>query len=88
MLINLYIYICYLLYIINLGAGYGQSLSMIVGLGDYIGGELCVEDEVVDIRYKPFEFDGWKQIHWTLPFKGERFSIVWFSPSESDNNLV
>lgn len=28
----------------------GQGISLIVGLGDYSGGELCVEDEVHDIR--------------------------------------
>jgi hypothetical protein len=26
------------------------------------------------------QFDGWKQRHWTLPFRGQRFSIVWFTP--------
>ena len=46
---------------------------MIVGLGDYVGGELVVESEVYDIQYMPMEFNGWKQRHWTLPFTGERF---------------
>ena len=45
---------------------------MIVGLGDYSGGELVVEGELHDIRYKPLEFDGWNKIHWTLPFAGPR----------------
>jgi tRNA U38,U39,U40 pseudouridine synthase TruA len=62
------------------GAGAGQHVSMIVGLGDYSGGELVVEGSVNDIRYKALEFDGWNQRHWTLPFDGERFSIVWFTP--------
>ena len=22
----------------------------------------------------------WRQRHWTLPFEGERFSVVWFTP--------
>jgi diketogulonate reductase-like aldo/keto reductase len=35
---------------------------------------------VHDIRYSPLQFDGWNQRHWTLPFEGERFSIVWFTP--------
>ena len=26
------------------------------------------------------EFDGWKQRHWTLPFVGERYSLVYFTP--------
>jgi tRNA U38,U39,U40 pseudouridine synthase TruA len=62
------------------GAGAGQSTSLIVGLGTYSGGELMVEGEKCDIRYKAIEFDGWKQRHWTLPFIGERYSLVWFTP--------
>lgn len=66
---------------IDAGAGEGQSKSLIVGLGDYSGGELVVEGDVSSIRYRPMEFDGWRQRHWTLPFSGQRFSLVWFSPS-------
>jgi hypothetical protein len=62
------------------GAGAGQSTSLIVGLGTYAGGELVVEGELKDIRYKAIEFNGWKQRHWTMPFTGERFSLVWFTP--------
>ena len=62
------------------GAGAGQSTSLIVGLGTYAGGELMVEGEQHDIRYKAIEFNGWKQRHWTMPFTGERYSLVWFTP--------
>ena len=62
------------------GAGFGQSTSLIVGLGDYTGGELVVEGEPHHIRYAPLTFDGWRQRHWTLPFEGERFSLVYFTP--------
>jgi len=62
------------------GAGSGQSTSLIVGLGTYVGGELFVEGKKEDIRYNAIEFDGWKQRHWTNPFIGERFSLVWFTP--------
>ena len=62
------------------GAGAGQSLSLIVALGDFAGGELMVEGAKEDIRYRPVEFDGWKQRHYTLPFAGEGFSLVWFTP--------
>lgn len=62
------------------GAGNGQTKSLIVALGDFIGGELMVEDAIHDIRYKPLEFDGWSQRHSTLPFVGERYSLVWFTP--------
>jgi hypothetical protein len=51
------------------GAGAGQSNSLIVGLGNYSGGELMVEGVKKDIRYNPTEFDGWKERHWTLPCK-------------------
>ena len=62
------------------GAGNGQSTSLIVALGDFTGGELAVEGTGVDIRYHPIEFDGWRERHWTLPFVGERYSLVWFTP--------
>lgn len=65
---------------IDSGTGAGQSVSLIVGLGDYVEGQLVVEGEEVDIRYCPLEFNGWTQRHWTRPFKGERFSLVWFTP--------
>ena len=61
-------------------AGAGQGVSLIVGLGDYAGGELFVEGEPIDIRYAPARFNGWKQRHWTNAFEGERFSLVWFTP--------
>jgi tRNA U38,U39,U40 pseudouridine synthase TruA len=67
---------------VDSGRGAGQSLSMIVGLGNYVGGDLVVEGDQYDIRYKPLEFDGWKLRHWTLPFSGERFSLVWFTPAK------
>ena len=62
------------------GAGSGQTKSAIVALGDFAGGELQCEYEVEDIRYTPYEFDGWGQRHSTLPFSGERYSLVWFTP--------
>jgi tRNA U38,U39,U40 pseudouridine synthase TruA len=62
------------------GAGAGQSTSLIVALGSFVGGELVVEGNQHDIRFKAIEFNGWKQRHWTMPFKGERYSLVWFTP--------
>jgi len=32
------------------------------------------------------EFDGWKERHWTLPFDGERFSLVFFTPAQQAAN--
>lgn len=63
------------------GAGFGQTTSLIVGLGPYSGGELVVEGTAHDIQYRPLEFDGWRQRHWTLPYTGDRFSLVWFTPA-------
>lgn len=62
------------------GAGVGQGTSLIVALGDFVGGELVVEGEKKDIRYNAIEFNGWTQRHWTMPFQGERYSLVWFTP--------
>lgn len=69
---------------VDVGAGAGQSRSLIVGLGTYIGGELMVEGKKHCIRYKPLEFNGWTERHWTLPFHGERYSLVWFTPKGCD----
>merc|ERR1719506_2415535 len=62
------------------GAGAGQGISQIVALGDFVGGEVVVEGDVHDIRYSPLEFNGWTHRHWTMPFEGERFSLVFFTP--------
>jgi tRNA U38,U39,U40 pseudouridine synthase TruA len=68
---------------VDSGRGAGQSLSMIVGLGKYSGGELLVEGDEYDIQHKALEFDGWRLRHWTNPFAGERFSLVWFTPESN-----
>lgn len=65
---------------VDSGRGAGQSISLIVGLGDYEGGELFVEGVPCGIRYTPLEFDGWSLRHWTNHYVGERFSLVWFTP--------
>jgi len=73
---------------VDSGRGAGQSLSMIVGLGDYVGGALGVEGVAYDIRYRPLEFDGWRLRHWTKQFQGERFSLVWFTPELKGDEKV
>jgi hypothetical protein len=73
---------------VDSGRGAGQSLSMIVGLGDYVGGALGVEGVGYDIRYRPLEFDGWRLRHWTKQFQGERFSLVWFTPELKGDEKV
>jgi hypothetical protein len=57
--------------------------SMIIGLGDYTGGELCIEKEdgteTVDIHDTPYKFDGAKFKHWTNDYTGNRMSVVFYS---------
>ena len=55
-----------------------KGTSCIVGVGDYTGGELVVEHETIDIKFKPYEFDGSKNLHWSLPFEGNRYSLIFF----------
>lgn len=62
------------------GIGSGQTKSLIVALGNFTGGELVSKNKVYNIKYNPIEFDGWQELHYTLPFVGERYSLVWFTP--------
>jgi len=61
------------------------GISYIVGLGDYTGGELLIFDENEknpvkhDIKGKFNTFDGSKYPHETVPFKGERYTLVFYS---------
>jgi len=55
-----------------------KSPSLIVGLGDYEGGELVVEGEEFDIRHNPLMFNGGKCKHWTLEYIGDRYSVIYF----------
>lgn len=52
--------------------------SLIFSLGDFVGGELNVEGEVIDIYEAPYIFNGSKLEHSTEPFEGERYSVVLF----------
>ena len=58
--------------------------SIIIGLGDYKGGELNIDrksfTEQVDIRNKPFKFNGAIYKHWVSEVKsGDRISVVFFN---------
>jgi len=61
------------------------GISYIVGLGDYTGGELLIFDENEknpvkhDIKGKFNTFNGSKYPHETAPFKGERYTLVFYS---------
>ena len=44
---------------------------------EYLGEPLIIRELIELVACTaPLEFDGWKQVHWTLPFVGERFSLV------------
>ena len=53
--------------------------TLIIGFGNYEGGELNVNNNIIDIKYKQFIFDGSKNLHWTNDFIGNRFSLMFFN---------
>lgn len=55
-----------------------DGISIIIGFGDYEGGELNVEGTKHNIRYKPFVMDASTQLHSTEDWTGSRYSIVLF----------
>jgi hypothetical protein len=60
------------------------GVSYIIGVGNYEGGELRVwndngtEYEDIDIHNKFISFDGSKRFHQTLPFTGNRYTIIYY----------
>lgn len=62
-----------------------QGETWIVGLSDYTCGELFVEGVGnVDIKEKPFKFNGCKLEHYNLPWKGTRCSVMFYHNKNSD----
>ena len=59
--------------------------SYIIGFGDYTGGDLMVYNKegtkykLVNIKNKFFKFDGSVYPHETAPFKGNRFTLVYYT---------
>jgi hypothetical protein len=52
--------------------------SAIVAFGDYCGGELVVEDTPISINHRVIYFNGSLYTHFTAPYIGQRYSIVFF----------
>ena len=53
--------------------------SLVVGFGDYEGGELVVNDVAHNIRYQPIIMDASKHIHYVKPItSGTKYSIIFF----------
>jgi len=63
--------------------------SVIIGLGDYTGGELVIvgnnqthvndDHHEYDINCKFLQFDGAKYFHYTKDYEGDRMSIVFYN---------
>ena len=52
--------------------------SIIVGWGDYRGGDLNIEGNKYDIKHRGLMFDGSKHTHWVEEFSGDRWTAVYF----------
>ena len=58
---------------------YNASKSIIVGLGDYEGGNLYIEGVKHNIKNKPLLFDGTKE-HWNDEItSGTKYSLIFFT---------
>ena len=53
--------------------------SLVVAFGDYTGGQLVIDDEVIDTFCHPVVFDGSRKMHWNLPHQGEKYSLVYYN---------
>lgn len=54
--------------------------SYLISGGEYTGGELVVEDEVLDCRYAPLVFNGSALTHYNKPIlTGHKWTLVFFS---------
>ena len=62
--------------------GNNQGSSRTIALGKFTGGELGIQcgDTHSDykVRNKMLKFNGAECMHWVKPFKGERYSLVFF----------
>ena len=59
--------------------------SIMIGLGDYSEGYLCIEDELTkkvtkhSTFHKIIKFNGSKNKHWTAPFSGNRLTLIFYN---------
>lgn len=60
-----------------------KGLSYIVGFGDYQQGELMCDVSgeacAYNINHRGHHFNGSQTLHWTAPWAGQRYSLVFFS---------
>lgn len=69
-----------------------DGTSYIIGLGPYTGGRLWIDDgsftgRSIDLRGQWFCFDG-NMPHCVLPFRGHRYTLVYFNRKNSHDVLV
>ena len=59
--------------------------SIMIGLGDYRGGELYIEDNEtktiskLQTFHNLIRFDGSKHLHWTNKFEGDRYTLIFYN---------
>jgi hypothetical protein len=51
--------------------------SYIVAFGNFVGGEICIEDAPYNIFLRGLIFDGSQHLHWTKDWQGVRYSVVY-----------
>ncbi len=66
--------------------GLNTGESVMLGLGDYRGGLLGIRDDegkvkLHETQHKLIKFNGSKYSHFTTDFTGERYTLVFFTPS-------
>ena len=67
--------------------------SIIVGIGNYEGGNLCIEDDEgrlynIPLKYNFLEFNG-RNTHYNTPItKGTKYSIIWFNNCICNKNNI
>ena len=57
--------------------------SFIVGFGNYLGGQLCIENMDYDIRLRGLLFNGSERQHWTKPWIKDRYTLVFHTLAPS-----
>ena len=60
-----------------------EGASLLVGFGNYIGGELMAEDAdgvaiAHNINSRPLVMNFAESFHWVTPFEGDRYSLVFY----------
>lgn len=69
---------------------HNEGLSYIVAFGDFLDGELCIangttgEDIDYNINLRGLLFDGSVHTHWTKPWRGHRYSLVFHTMAPLD----